>query len=120
MVMAVLGVLPTAASVKTFTPSLLARLRTIDRTASDVAAGHDGSGPHLRKAARKIALTWQRVAPVLTAGGYIVEATMTNRAMVDFERNWNSSTDPRSLANEITGPMAGSAAYLSGGKPTIS
>ena len=107
IVTAALAVVPALADDKIADPAFLSALRTIDRTATDVAEGREGSGARLRGPARTIGLAWDQAAPILAAGnGYIVEMKQANGAIVNFERGWRTSTDPRDLANEITGAVA--------------
>ncbi len=104
---AALAVVPALADDKIADPAFLSDLRTIDRTATDVAEGRAGSGARLQGPARTIGLAWEQAAPILAAGdGYIVEMKQANGAIADFERGWQTSTDPRDLANEITGAVA--------------
>ena len=99
--------------------SVATSLKTIQRDADAIAAGHY-SGKALQAPAHEIGAEWYKVAPILMKNGSVlVETRMTNATITAFEKDWQHSGKARSAAKDVSSSVADliTATQTSGASP---
>lgn len=96
----------TADAANAANPAVEASLRTIQRDADEIAAGHY-TGKAVQAPAHEIGVEWYKVEPILAKnGGVLVETRMANASITTFEKDWKQSDKARSAAKDVSSSVA--------------
>ena len=92
-----------AADGQSARPEVTAALAAIREDADAVASGKLRGKGALQGPARDIAVRWSKVAPILaTDGNVLVETKMANASVTAFEKDWQTKSDMRSEAKDLS------------------